>query len=146
MGKTAFSGPLFGAKSLLAHAIKQDVSSGGGSGISTVIGSAIVPAGEDWYVTDFYASRESTGSTVYGLAIDDDSSNVSSITFTSSNAAQRQNNAITPAAGEFSGVRIASGSTITFRFVNSSAVGASSGVQCALYGYPRYFSSTRYAE
>lgn len=147
MGKTAYSGPLFGAKSLLATASLSAVSTGGGDGISTVIGAAIVPAGEDWLVTDFFAARESTGSTSYGLAVDDDSTNVSSVTFTSSNGAQRTNVAITPDAGEFAGKLIAAGSTITFRLVVSSGIGASSGVTVSLYGYPRYIpGSTRYAE
>lgn len=147
MGKTAYSGPLFGAKSLLASARLGDVSTGAGDGISTAIGFAIVPVGEDWYVTDFSAGRESTGSTSYGLAIDDDGTNVSSITITSSNAAQRRINVIAADAGEFAGARIAAGSTITFRLVVSSGIGASSGVACNLYGYPRYLpGSTRYAE
>ena len=146
MGKTAFSGPVFGAKSLLAT-VRLDVSSGGGNGVSTTIGAAIVPAGEDWYVTDFFAGRESTGSTSYGLSVDDDGTNVSSVTFTSSLAGQRQLVAITADAGEFSGKQIAAGSTITFRCVQSSVIGASSGVQVSLYGYPRYIAgSTRYAE
>jgi hypothetical protein len=146
MGKTAFSGPVFGAWGLLAAAKVDAVSTGAGNGVSTVIGAAIVPTGMDWYVTDFQASRESTGSTAYGLSIDANGSNVSTVTFTSSNAQQRQNNAITADGGEFAGKRIPSGSTVTFRIATSSAVGASSGVNVALYGFPRFVSSTRYAE
>ena len=147
MGKTAFSGPVFGAKSLLASAGVDAVSTGAGDGISTAVGFAIVPSGEDWYVTDFAAGRESTGSTSYGLAVDVNGSNVSSITFTSSLAAQRRINVIAADAGEFAGVRVPTGCTITFRLVVSSGIGASSGVSMALYGYPRYIAgSTRYTE
>jgi hypothetical protein len=147
MGKTAFSGPVFGAKSLLATANVDAVSTGAGDGISTAIGACIVPSGEDWLITDFYGARESTGSTNYGLAIDDDGTNVSSITLTSSLAAQRRSIVVTPDAGEFSGKLVASGSTITFRLVVSSGIGASSGVQMSIYGYPRFIpGSTRYAE
>ena len=147
MGKTAFSGPVFGAKSLLAYAAVDAVSTGAGDGVSTTVGFAIVPSGEDWYATDFQAGRESTGSTAYGLAVDANGSNVSSLTITSSIAAQRSNVVITADAGEFAGKRIPSGSTITFRLVNSSVNGASSGVRMALYGYVRYIpGSTRYAE
>lgn len=147
MGKTAFSGPVFGAKCLLATASVDAVSTGAGDGVSTVVGFTIVPAGEDWLVTDFVAGRESTGSTAYGLSIDDDSSNVSSATITSSAASQRAIRAITADAGEFAGKIIASGSTITFRLVQSSGVGASSGVSMHLYGYARFIpGSTRYAE
>jgi hypothetical protein len=146
MGKTAFSGPLFGAKSLLASVYLPDVSSGANAGISTTIGGAIVPAGEDWLVTDFYAGRESVGSTDHGFALDDDGSNVSSITLDSS-LAQRKIVAITADAGEFAGKAIASGSTITFRMVTSSGIAASSGIHVSLYGYPRYIpGSTRYSE
>jgi hypothetical protein len=146
MGKTAFSGPTFGAWGLLGFASRDAVSTGGGNGVSTAIGCAVVPVGQDWYATDFLAARESTGSTGYGLFVADDGVTVSSVTITSSAAAVRSMNAITPDAGEFAGTRIASGSTITFNVSFSSGTGASSGVSMALYGYPRYLTSTRYAE
>lgn len=146
MGKTAFSGPVWGAKSLLGYASRDAVSTGGGDGVSTAVGFAIVPVGEDWYVTEFAGGRESTGSTAYGLYVADDGVTVSSITITSSLAARRTLNAITADGGEFAGRKIASGSTITFNISFSSGTGASSGVSMALYGYPRYLSSTRYAE
>lgn len=144
MGKTAYSGPIFGAKSLLGFAQVDAVSTGAGDGVSTVVGFCIVPPGEDWYLTDFQAGRESTGSTSYGLAVYDGATVVSSVTIASSLAQQRSNVAITPDAGEFAGRRVASGSTITFRITTSSGLGASSGVSMAIYGYPRFVSSTRY--
>jgi hypothetical protein len=146
MGKTAFSGPVFGAWGLLASAKVDAVSTGAGDGISTAIGFAIVPVGMDWYATDFQAARESTGSTSYGLAVDANGSNVSSATFTSSNAAQRVSVTVTADGGEFMGKRIPGGSTVTFRLVVSSGIGASSGVSVNLYGFPRFVSSSRYAE
>ena len=49
MGKTAFSGPVFGAKQTLFSVRVPDISSGSGSGLSSVIiGSWVVPVGEDW--------------------------------------------------------------------------------------------------
>lgn len=146
MGKTAFSGPVWGAKSLLYAVKAESVSSGGGNGVSTNIGAVIVPVGEDWYLTEFNVYRSSTGSTVYGVSLDDDSTVVSSVTFTSSLAEQHQSVALTATAGEYAGYLVASGSTLRIRHANSSVVGASSALCVSVYGYPRFIASTRYAE
>ena len=146
MGKTAFTGPLWGAKSLLYTTRLETVSSGpgGGAGLSTVIGGCQVPVGEDWYVTDMSMLRTSTGSSAYGVALLDDSTSISALTMTSTVANAVLSTALVPDGGEFSGVRVLSGSTLTITHTNSTVVGASSGLCVSIFGYPRFVDSTRY--
>lgn len=146
MGKTAFSGPVWGAKSLLMSARCETVSTGAGNGISTTVAFAVVPVGEDWYITDFQAFRTSTGSTTYELQLQDDSSKISSGRITSSGANAVINNALAPTGGEYAGVQVLSGSTLAAVFVDSSVTGASSGLIVNVYGYPRFVASSRYNE
>lgn len=145
MGKTAFSGPVYGAQSVL-YSVRADVSSGGGNGVSTEVGWVVVPTGQDWYVTDFQVMRQSTGSTGLAIGLYDDSSNISSIVLNSSveNATSRA--AIAPDGGEYAGTRILGGSTVTIRAIQSSVAPASSGVYANVHGYVRYAVSTRNAE
>jgi hypothetical protein len=60
MGKTAFSGPVYGAKSLLFGA---SFAAGSTGATTSVIARTVVPPYEDWYITEFAASF-STGSSV----------------------------------------------------------------------------------
>jgi len=144
MGKTAYSGPVYGAKSLLHTCRVHELSSGAASdGISTVVSAAIVPAGEDWLATGFNVFRGSTGSTTFGASVLANSTVLSSVTFGSSLAGQNTYNTITPDGGEYEGARIASGSTVFFRIAMSSGGGISSNVTISLYGYMRFVSSTR---
>lgn len=145
MGKTAFSGPVYGAQHTL-YAVRVDVSSGGGNGVSTEVGWTVVPVGQDWFVTDFQVMRMSTGSTGLGIGLYDDSSNVSSIVLNSSLANASSIAMIAPDGGEYAGARIAAGSTVTIRAIQSSVAPASSGVYVNVLGYVRYVASTRNAE
>lgn len=58
MGKTTFSGPVFGAKSLLFASSPGTVSTGAST---AVFGATVVPANEDWFVTEI-ATFNSTNS------------------------------------------------------------------------------------
>ena len=146
MGKTAFSGPLWGAKSLLYTVRLETVSTGpgGGAALSTIIGGCQVPVGEDWYVTDMTVLRISTGSSVYAVSLVDDSTTISGLTITSTGANAILSTALVPDGGEFSGVRVVAGSTLTVNHTNSTVVGASSGLCVSVFGYPRFIDSTRY--
>lgn len=143
MGKTAFSGPLYGAKQTLYSVTHPSLSSGANAGISTVVAGCIIPTGEDWYATEFGAYRGSSGSSVAAFWVQDDSTVVSSVTMTSTDVGVNQMNIITPDAGEYEGARMASGSTISFWYSNSSAQGQLLNVTWSLYGYRRFVSSTR---
>ena len=48
MGKTSFSGPVYGAKATLFSFGPVNSQATG----STTIGGVVVPAGEDWYATE----------------------------------------------------------------------------------------------
>lgn len=144
MGKTAFSGPVYGAKALLATIRVSDISSGAGNGLSTNLASFVIPVGEDWYATEFAYHRQSTGSTGLELSIQDDSTKISSVTIGSSLADRTGYLTITPDGGEYQGKQMASGSTITFNVVQSSVAPPSSGVTLALYGYKRFVNSSAY--
>ena len=143
MGWTRFTGPVYGAKQTLITFNAALLSSGANAGISTVAGLAIVPAGEDWYATEFNASRVSTGSTDTAFWVTDDSTVVSSVTVTSSLAEVNTINIITPDGGEKEGTKIAAGSTLRFHFSNSSAQGAIVGATWVLSGYRRFVDSSR---
>ena len=144
MGRTRFSGPVYGAKQTLYSIGASTLSSGSGNGVAnSIFAGTIVPVGEDWYACEFQAFRGSTGSSATGFAVLDDSTVVSSITFTSTTAAQNSINIITPDGGEKEGVRIASGSTVHFVYSNSSAQGGLSNVAVSLFGYRRYVTSSR---
>ena len=142
MGKTAYTGPLYGAKQTLASIRVSDISSGAGNGVSTSLSVFLCPLGEDWYGTEFSYHRQSTGSTGIEFSVQDDGTKFSSITITSSAADQLGYVSITADAGEYEGRRIAAGSTVSFNIVQSSVAPASSGVSLALYGYRRFISSS----
>lgn len=144
MGKTAFSGPVFGAKCLLATVRVSDISSGAGNGLSTNLAAYVIPTGEDWYATEFGYHRQSTGSTGIEFSVQVNSSKFSSKTIASSAADQAGFVTITPTPGEFQGQQLPSGSTITFNVVQSSLAPASSGVTLSLYGYKRFINSSSY--
>jgi hypothetical protein len=143
MGRTRFTGPVYGAKQTLFSIGASTLSSGAGSGVSTIAAGTIVPLGEDWYVTEFQAFRGSTGSSATGFWVTDDSTVMSSITITSTVANANSIAIITPDGGEKEGARIASGSTVHFWYSNSSAQGGLSNCSWALFGYRRFVNSSR---
>lgn len=143
MGKTAFSGPAYGAKQLLFSASRDAVSTGAGNGVSTSVSACIVPAGEDWFATEFGVFQGSTGSSARAFWVQDDATVVSSITVTSTTTDANSQNVIAADAAEYEGTRIAAGSTVTFWVSNSSAQGAIANVTWRLSGYRRWVESSR---
>lgn len=137
MGKTAFLGPMYGAKATLAT-INLKASSGASTNI---YGGVIVPSGEDWYGTEVSLYKGSTGSTGFIAVVRKGSTALSSQAITSSAANQSTQVIIAADAGEYEGKRLASGSTITFEALSPTV--ATSRVMIVLSGYRRFVSSTR---
>ena len=139
MGRTRFSGPVYGAKQTLWSANLGATS----TGVSTVAAATIVPVGEDWFATEFQAYRGSTGSSQGALWVTDDSTVVSSVTFTSTTAGANTLNIITPDGGEKEGTKIASGSTVRLHYSDASSQAAMTNVSWLLSGYRRFVNSSR---
>lgn len=134
MGKTAFSGPVYGAKATLLSFTTWP-------GSTLVPCQVTVPSGEDWIATEIMLYRQSTGSTAFGMALLDDSTLVSSVTITSSLAAQDKTVVITSDASEYEGKVIASGSVVKLTLDSTSL--ANAPVVGTLRGFTRYVDSTR---
>ena len=133
MGKTAFSGPVYGAKATLLSFTTWP-------GSTLVPAQVTVPAGEDWIATELMLYRQSTGSTTFGMALLDDSTLVSSVTITSSLAAQDKTLIITADAGEYEGKVISAGSVVKLTLSDTSL--ANAPVVGTLRGYTRFISSS----
>jgi hypothetical protein len=152
MGKVAFSGPVYGAKSVLfSHSAASPTTSA-----STILLAATVVAPyEDWYVTEIKASF-STGSSAgnsfvfkseggsSGLAryqgmastVAQTIGTINSGTSTSLNAVTT----VTATAGEYEGLYVPAGSTVR---VVSTSVNPLSKVNVSIWGFVRFIPSTR---
>lgn len=138
MGKTAFSGPAFGAKATLFSATFA-----ASTGSSAVCAGTIIPAGEDWYATELSVFRSSSGSTDFTISLQDDGTTIGSVNVNGSSIAGGSGIArFTPTSGEYQGLLMASGSTLTFS--HSSHAGPNAGVTVVLRGFPRWIASTVY--
>lgn len=140
MGKTSFSGPAFGAKATLLSVGPLAASTGS----SAVFAGTIVPAGEDWYLTEVALHRNSTGSTNFVVSVHDDSTLVGSVGVGGSSIAASGIARFTPDVGEFQGVKVLSGSTITLS--HSSHAGPNINLTAVLSGYRRFVPSTVYRD
>ncbi len=140
MGFTRFTGPVYGAKSLLWAVESKDVANA--TTVNTIT-SIVVPPGQDWYVTDFHVHRGSTHSTAFVASITDDSSAVATVAITSSAADILGSTQPTPTAGEREGVQILSGSTVALTVHNGGSSVASSNIHAWAYGYIRFVDSSR---
>lgn len=140
MGKTAFSGPVFGAKQTLLSAGPVAASTGS----SAVFAGVVVPRGEDWLVTDLSLYRNSTGSTSLVVSVHDDSTLVGSISIGGSSVAASNSTAFTPDSGEYQGKLVASGSVLTLS--HSSHAGPNANLIVAVSGYRRWIPSTTYTD
>ena len=151
MGITRFSGPVYGTKSLIFVAHQE---AGIVSTSPQTIGQLVVPIYQDLFITELHGMKQSTGSTSLTFALSDDSTRVNAastrtlatVAITSSLA--NTVGSTTPAAdaGEYEGVRVAGGSTLTLQLLqplSSAAALFSSGLQAWVYGYIRYLDSTR---
>jgi hypothetical protein len=139
VGKTSFSGPAYGAKSLLWSMAADKAA---GSSVAVVMAGINVPSGEDWYACHLMAFRGSTQSTGAVVALVDDSTSLGTIALTSSLANVSGSFTFTPDPGEYEGVRIASGSSVTLTVTDASTL-AGANWQAWVYGYIRFISSTR---
>lgn len=145
MGKTAFSGPVYGAKSLLWAPFVVAASSGA---TTQTIATTIVPTYEDWYLTEalYACSSCSTGaaaaSSVASFVVKDDSSAIHTATFLGSTATPKLVT-ITADPGEYEGKRVAAGSTITFVVAGGSSAVPMGSIRAEVRGYIRFISSTR---
>lgn len=163
MGKTAFSGPVYGAKSLLWVAGPSAAASSGASTVAAFTqpgySRRVVPAYEDWIVTEAYLTC-STASTVanatgWKLKVEGGSTTVprsngqastnaatilSIVTGGSSNVEKIAIADVTP--GEYEGTWCPAGSTL--RWVSSGA-SLPSLPQMHVMGFIRYIDSTRSA-
>ena len=137
MSVSRFSGPLYGAKQTLITAGPVAASTGS----SAVFWGSIVPAGEDWYATELVVYRNSTGSTNLAISVQDDSTTIGSVGVGGSSATGSGISIFTPDGGEYEGIRIASGSTVTLS--HSSHAGPNTNLCVSLYGFRRFISSTR---
>lgn len=149
MGKTAFSGPVYGAKSNLISFGPSDRS--GGS--TALIFTAVVPAYETWYLTELAAANTqatSNSSTpkvilkVDGAPTADpafptgNAGTAASITGPTSTAGFNLIATCSVTAGEYEGYAAPANSTI--RIVSSGTIGA---LCVSVNGFKRYFDSTR---
>lgn len=157
MGKTAFSGPVYGAKGVLAGWAAGGATSTGAS--SALIGSCIVPSGEDWFVTEIAASCSTCSSGGNTLAIKSEGGSTTGASREwgdGSNSTKAQTvgtvtwgtstggpilGIVTKTAGEYEGKWVPTGSTV--RIVLSSAATAITNLNVTLRGYPRFLNSTR---
>jgi hypothetical protein len=146
MGKTALSGPAYGAKSLLWMAHRDNPLSGATDTTTQLLQSVQVPTYEDWFVTEFKAFRGSSGSTAITTTylLTDDSTTIGSLVTASSVAGLMLSTTLTPDPGEFEGVRVAANSTLAVTVGHGgSSEAISSDVTTWVYGYIRYVDSTR---
>jgi len=137
MGKTAFNGPVYGAKAALFSGFRQVVS----SATTLTVASITVPSYEDWVVTELIAHCSSCTTGVARLSVLDDSTNLGTATFVSTSAAVVTT--ITADAGEYEGKVVAAGSVLTVDAVPGSSALPMGSVQWVVRGFTRFISSTR---
>lgn len=152
MGKTAFSGPVYGSKSLLFAASFPTISTGAST---KAIAVTVVPPYEDWYVTEFKASF-STGSSAgnaFILKTEGGSSGLARYNGLASTLAQTLATinsgasttlnglqTVTATAGEYEGAYVPAGSTVR---ICSSSVNPVSFANLSVMGFIRFIPSTR---
>jgi hypothetical protein len=140
MGKTAFDGPLFGGKATLFSAGPVSASTGS----SAIFAGTIVPAGEDWLLTDVAVYRNSTGSTDLAISVHENSTLMGSVTIGGSSIVASNIARFTADGGEYQGKLVRTGSTVTLS--HSSHAGPNANLTVVLSGYRRWKPSTTYTE
>lgn len=161
MGKTSFSGPVYGAKSNL---FSFGPTRGDANGSTTLVASAVVPPYETWYLTELFASNAqatSNSSTPKVIVkVKGTSTSVSypgpgpdplfptgnpgtagSVTGPTSTAGFNQVTTLTAQAGEFEGYAAPANSTV--RIVSSGTIGQ---LQGRVNGFIRFIDSTRVSQ
>lgn len=142
MGKTAYSGPVYGAKSLLWSAARNS-SSALSTTAATSFAKVRVPAYEQWLVTELAVYRGSTHSTTTVVGLTDDSTVLATVAITSSLADVMGSTVITKTAGEYEGALVAENSTLSLTLQEGTSSIATNDLTAYVYGFVRYIDSTR---
>lgn len=137
MGKTSFSGPVYGGKATLCSVGPFACSTGS----SAVFAGGYVPTGEDWYATELLVHRASTGQATLVISLQSNSTTIGSVTIGSSAASASTFARFTVDAGEYEGARMAAGTAWTLS--HSSHADPNANVTVTLRGFTRFVSSTR---
>ena len=161
MGKTSFSGPVYGSKSLLWVAGPAAAASTSASTVNAFLqpgyGKRVVPPYEDWIVTEAYATcstcssvaaaqqwilKTEGGSTTLPRANGQASTNAANILTIASGGSTNLEKFATAAvtAGEYEGTWCPAGSTLRWC---SSYADIPTLPQMNVWGYIRYLASTR---
>jgi hypothetical protein len=146
MGKTAFSGPVYGAKSLLWEMHRDNQLPAANDTTTVTIAQVRVPAYENWLITEVQGYRGSSGSTSVTTTwnVTDDSTVIANFVTVSSASGLMLSTTPTATAGEYEGVEVAANSTIAWTIGHGgSSAAISSNVTIWVYGYPRFINSTR---
>ena len=146
MGKTSFSGPVYGAKSLLWSVHRDNQLPAAGDTTTVTVASIRVPAYEQWLVTEFKAYRGSSGSTAVTTNYDllDDSTVVANLATASSVTGIMLSTTPAATAGEYEGVVVLENSTLSIQINHGgSSAAISSNITMWVYGFIRFLSSTR---
>jgi len=139
MGKTSFSGPAFGAYTLLWSGTSDGL---GNSTTANTMNSIVVPSYVDWYVTSLHVHRGSTHSTAFVGSLVDDSTTIATVALTSSLANVAGSTSPTKTPGEFIGLQVLGGSSLVFTVHNGGSSVASTGVVFHVYGFARYLENS----
>ena len=156
MGKTAFGGPVYGAKTLLWS--EQETISTGGT--TALVCARAIPVYEDWFITEVYARYGTAASTISSAATafllkseggsttgivrgDGYASTVAqtlvTLSKTGSTTVLSSGARVTGSAGEYEGLYVPAGSTL--RWVSSGVDAIKVNLQ--VMGFIRWVSSTR---
>lgn len=131
MGRTEFSGPVYGAVGVLAVA---HIDSIGPSVTDTEIFQIDVPSTEDWFITRVaaYCSNQGNAGTI---DVEDDTASVLSASITLATADSVES-AVAASAGEDEGRRVVAGSSITVD-ATVAATTAATDITVTIEGYRR---------
>jgi hypothetical protein len=159
MGKTAFSGPVYGAKSLLwSYGPFADThSTGASTGLLNVNSVRTVPPYEDWMITEVVAHVSTNSTTAgHGLYLKSEGGSTTGIVRADGNVSTATqtlasfttgvssvftgSTTVAATAGEYEGKWVPAGSTLR---IVSSGVSVMGNVQVNVMGYIRYVNSTR---
>lgn len=133
MGLTSFSGPAFGAKTLLFSVHKDTVAT---AQTDLEIFEIDVPTGEDWHLTNVAVYADVAGSAAATIDVEAATTSVLSAAIT----CVADDNAVATVAtdaGEFAGKRVAAGTAITVDITTGTTT-APEDISVHVYGFIRY--------
>lgn len=158
MGKTAHDGPVYGAKGLLCTFGPLTNSTGASTGLAWTNAIRVVPAYEDWFVTEAHLTASTNSSVAAAHAVylkteggsttvprtngqvGTNTQTIVSMVNAAGSTTWSTNATATPAAGEYEGAFVPAGSTL--RLVSSGA-SAMTQLFVQVMGYIRWIPSTR---